>query len=72
VADAAHELPTELKARHTEIPWERVRGFRNIAAHGYLRIALDAAWDIVENHLAELKAVAVDELRERGHPADAS
>lgn len=62
VADAAHELSTDLKTRHAEIPWERIRGFRNIAAHGYLRIALDAAWDIVENHLAALKAVAVEEL----------
>lgn len=72
VADAAQELPTELKARHTEIPWESIRGFRNIAAHGYLRIALDAAWDIVENHLAALKAVAVEERRERGHQAGPS
>jgi uncharacterized protein with HEPN domain len=72
LADAAHELPTELKAGHTEIPWERIRGFRNIAAHGYLPIALDAAWDIVENHLAALTAVAVEELGERGHQAGPS
>ncbi len=34
VADAAHQLPDDLKARHREIRWDRVRGFRNIAAHG--------------------------------------
>ena len=72
VADAAHELSPELKARRAEIPWEGIRGSRNIAAHSYLRIALDAAWDIVENHLAALKAVAVEELRERGHQAGPS
>jgi uncharacterized protein with HEPN domain len=66
VADAAHELPDQLKERHPELPWRRIGGFRNIAAHGYLGLSMDAAWDIVEHHLAGLKDAAEQELRDRG------
>jgi uncharacterized protein with HEPN domain len=62
VADAAYQLSDELHARHPEIPWQRVRGFRNIAAHGYLRLAMHAAWEIVEHDLGILRTLAEREL----------
>ncbi|MBV9280784.1 MAG: DUF86 domain-containing protein [Chloroflexi bacterium] len=66
LADAASQLSDELKGRHPEIPWEQVRGFRNVAAHGYLRIALDLAWEIIETHLPIMKTAIERELRDRG------
>jgi len=62
LADAATHLSDALKDRHSEIPWRRVAGFRNIAAHGYLGLVIEAAWEIVEVDLPTLKAVAEEEL----------
>jgi len=62
LADAAHRLSEELKARHPEIRWRAVYGFRNIAAHAYLDVHLDPVWEIVEVHLPILGAAVDAEL----------
>jgi uncharacterized protein with HEPN domain len=62
LAESTHRLPPEVKARHPEIRWRAIYGFRNIAAHGYLDLQMDRVWEIVENHLTDLKAVVDEEL----------
>jgi uncharacterized protein with HEPN domain len=64
LAEATNRLTTELRARHPQIPWRAIYGFRNIAAHGYLDLQIDRVWEIIEVHLPALKAVIVDELRD--------
>lgn len=62
LSDAAAQLSDEIKARHPEIPWTRIRGFRNVAAHGYLELLIDLTWEIVEHQLPELLVVVEEEL----------
>ena len=62
LADATDKLSDALKARHPEIPWRQVYGFRNIAAHAYEELDLRRAWEIVEKYLPALKAVVNSEL----------
>ena len=63
LADASNKLSDPLKARHPEIPWRRVYGFRNIAAHAYEDLQLHWVWEIVEDYLPVLKAAIEAELR---------
>lgn len=63
LADAASHLSAGLKARHPEVDWGKVAGFRNVLAHGYLRIDLDVVWAVVTERLPELKAVVRAELK---------
>ena len=37
--------------------WHKVRAFRNLIAHEYFNIKLNAVWYIIEKDLPELKAV---------------
>ena len=62
LADAASRLSPALKARHSEIPWRDVSGFRNVAAHGYLELDVSRVWRTVELYLPALKAVVLEEL----------
>lgn len=62
LAEATDKLPDDLKARHPEVPWRAVYGFRNIAAHAYLDLDLDRAWEIVADHLAPIEAALDTEL----------
>jgi uncharacterized protein with HEPN domain len=62
LADAANKLSEELKARHPEIRWRAIYGFRNIAVHAYLELHLDPVWEIVEVHLPILGAAVDAEL----------
>lgn len=43
LAEAAGKLSDAVKARHPEIPWRAVVGFRNIAAHAYLELLAERA-----------------------------
>ncbi|HZK66460.1 MAG TPA: HepT-like ribonuclease domain-containing protein [Chloroflexota bacterium] len=62
LADATHRLSPATKARHPEIPWQQVYGFRNIAAHAYVGLDLRRVWEIVESYLPPLKDAVDAEL----------
>lgn len=62
LADATAKLPDDLKARHPEVPWRAVYGFRNVAAHAYLDLDLDRAWEIVADHLSPIEQAVDAEL----------
>jgi uncharacterized protein with HEPN domain len=63
IADAArNHLSDELKARHPNIDWRAVYGFRNIAAHQYADINLDLVWELVTVHLGDLEAAVREEM----------
>ena len=44
VGEAAVNLSSEFKARHPEIPWQEIAGFRNRIVHDYFGFNLDTAW----------------------------
>jgi uncharacterized protein with HEPN domain len=62
LAEASARLSDTIKNRHPEVPWRAIWGFRNVAAHAYLDLKLDDVWEIISRHLAQLDAIAQDEL----------
>ncbi len=62
LAEAAGKLSDAVKARHQEIPWRAVVGFRNIAAHAYLDLLAERAWEIVDRYLPPLLEAVEAEL----------
>lgn len=66
LADATSKLPGEMRERHPEVDWYKVRGFRNVAAHMYENIDMLRIWDIVENYLPALKVAIEAELHNAG------
>ena len=39
---------------HTEIPWSRIKGMRNLIVHDYYRAELSVIWQTVRNDLPAL------------------
>jgi uncharacterized protein with HEPN domain len=58
MAESTQRLSDSLKARRSEIDWDDIAGFRNIAVHGYLSFDYEKAWNVVENRLPKLKRAA--------------
>jgi len=55
IGEAASKLSQELRDVHQEIPWPEIVAMRNVIAHEYFGIDLDAVWQVVEGDLPSLK-----------------
>ena len=58
LAESSQRLSEDSKATQPDIPWRDISGFRNVLAHAYLSIDLDAVWDVVERNLEDLSVAA--------------
>ncbi len=55
IGEAVSKLSEDLKAANTQVPWLKIKGFRNIAAHEYFGVDAEEVWQIIKNHLPELE-----------------
>ena len=55
LGEAATRISDEFKENHSEIPWPKIIGMRNILVHNYLGIDLDIVWSVIDKDLPELK-----------------
>jgi uncharacterized protein with HEPN domain len=62
ISEASRRLAEEVKARHPEIPWQKVAGIGNVLRHEYERIAPDVLWRLSQDELPPLEAVCRAEL----------
>lgn len=53
IGEATAKLSDEVKARDRSIPWDEIRGLRNIVAHAYHRIDPARVWQVVTRDLPE-------------------
>lgn len=56
IGEAAGKLDDDFKEAHTEIPWRKVRGLRNIIAHGYWDVDYDIVWHVITEDVPRLHA----------------
>jgi len=61
LAESTQRLSAHLKARHPEISWAGIAGFRNVLVHDYLGLSLQRVWEIVERDLPPLR-IAIEEM----------
>lgn len=55
IGEIISRLDEKFKTSHSEIPWQKIKDFRNIIAHDYFGIDADEIWDIINNKLLPLK-----------------
>ena len=66
IGEATSNLSDEMKARDPSIPWNAMRGLRNIVAHAYHRVDAKRVWTVVKQDLPETHEkihVLLDEVR---------
>jgi len=64
IGDLAKSLPHEFKSEHNVIPWKKIAGMRDIAAHGYHMMDDDIIWDVAINSIPELACFIKTRLNE--------
>ena len=56
IGEASNLLPDDVKEKHPEIDWHRIRGFRNRIVHDYFGVDLQILWKIKTDHVPDLIA----------------
>jgi uncharacterized protein with HEPN domain len=62
ISEASRHLTDDLKARHPEIPWQKVAGIGNVLRHDYESIAAPVLWKLVHGDLPTLEKACRSEL----------
>lgn len=55
LGEAASALSDIFKEQHSDIPWSKIIGMRNILVHNYFGIDPDVVWSVVETDLPQLQ-----------------
>jgi uncharacterized protein with HEPN domain len=64
IGEAANRLPDELRDQYPAMPWRQMIGTRNWLAHGYDAVDYQIIWDVLTQHLALVRAQAIQMLRD--------
>lgn len=58
MSESTQRLSPAAKARHPEVAWKEISGFRNVLVHDYFGVDLKQVWEIVEQDMPILKRAA--------------
>ncbi len=61
IGEAANHIPSSVQDTYAAIPWQEMKGMRNILVHEYFGVDLDVLWKTVKSDLPQLK-VQIDRL----------
>ncbi len=54
IGEAVNRLSDDFKKANPDIPWQIIKGFRNILVHEYDSLDYDLIWETINNELPKL------------------
>lgn len=47
-------MPMEFRETHPQLPWRRIAGMRDLAAHKYQTLDMGAVWKVTQDRIPEI------------------
>lgn len=66
IGEASKNLSLELRSEHSDIPWRRICGLRDVLIHNYMGVDLNAVWEVTQSQIPVLKSRIEQLLQEPG------
>lgn len=54
IGEAVNRLSDDFKTAYPDIPWQIIKGFRNVLVHEYDSLDYDLIWETINNELPKL------------------
>jgi len=64
IGEAIKNIPPDIRAKYSNIPWRDIVGMRNKISHGYFGIDYEIVWAVIKQKLPVLKAQVTQMLKE--------
>ncbi len=55
IGESVSRLSLEFKENQKQIPWLKIKGFRNLVVHDYFGVDAEEVWQIIEDKIPTLK-----------------
>lgn len=65
IGEASKNIPAEIQAQYSHIPWRLMTGMRNIVAHEYFQVNLKRIWATITYDLENLEPQLEEILRDQ-------
>lgn len=62
ISEASRKLPSEMKARHPEVPWTQIAGAGNVYRHDYEDVSAQSIWKTASEEIRSLERAVATEL----------
>jgi uncharacterized protein with HEPN domain len=64
IGEATKRLSKQFCSRHSDVPWRRIAGLRDVLIHDYMGVDINAVWEITQKNLPPLRLQIESILRE--------
>lgn len=54
LGEATKHIPDEFRRKHSDIPWSRMAGMRDVLIHDYMGVDLKTVWKVAVERLPEV------------------
>jgi len=55
IGEMIDKLSEDIKDKNQQIEWKKIYGLRNIIAHNYFGVNVDAVWQVIQKFIPKLK-----------------